>query len=51
MKRFFAPNLERNGRLLRGLSGSLLLIGGDHRVKVEPAGRDHSAVLGCVHPV
>jgi hypothetical protein len=28
MKRFFAPNLERNGRLLRGLSGGLLLLAG-----------------------
>ena len=28
MKSFFAPNLERNGRLVRGISGALLLIGG-----------------------
>ena len=28
MKRFFVPNLERNGRLVRGLSGGVLLIAG-----------------------
>ena len=28
MKGFFAPNLERNGRLVGGLSGVLRLIGG-----------------------
>ncbi len=28
VKSFFAPNLERNGRLVRGVCGGLLLLGG-----------------------
>jgi hypothetical protein len=28
MKKFFSPNLDLRGRLVRGLSGGLLVIGG-----------------------
>lgn len=28
MSKFFAPNIERNGRLARGITGMVLLIGG-----------------------
>ena len=28
MSKFFAPNIERNGRLVRGIAGVLLLLGG-----------------------
>jgi hypothetical protein len=28
MRSFFSPNLERNGRLVRGIGGVLLLLGG-----------------------
>lgn len=28
MSKFFAPNIERNGRLVRGIAGLLLLAGG-----------------------
>ena len=28
MSKFFTPNIDRNGRLVRGIAGSLLLPGG-----------------------
>ena len=28
MSKFFAPNIERHGRLVRGIAGVLLLLGG-----------------------